>query len=390
VPRHDPARLASRARSGARSPIRPQQEVSVKNKHITLYVLSSESQLQSVLRPGPIFVKILMVGCSRLGQLVHRSNFVQLQSVITRGFSTSGSSLSIKSGQQGYNLYTDVLKPTAFGVGASAAAFSVAATVCDRKQEERRASWDRGTLLGRVQNGSKLSSPDLRFLSKLPAGAVRDTAVSLLGRWRSLQPHQQTLYGITGINLLVLAGWRFRALQGFMQRNFLHHFPPVPTRTYTLLTSTFSHQTLPHFFFNSVALVSFGSGVHDRLGSEQFLAIFVAGGLASSVVSHLARVKRRPGGASLGSSGAVYAVFAMMAYFEPQATAQFIFLPGVPIALENLFPCLVLLDVVGALSKWRILDHWGHLGGALFGYLYARYGQTAVWGHRNKLVLPSS
>ncbi|KAL0024333.1 hypothetical protein WJX79_010756 [Trebouxia sp. C0005] len=166
-----------------------------------------------------------------------------------------------------------------------------------------------------------------------------------------------------------------------MQRNFLHHFPPIATRTYTLLTSTFSHQTLPHFFFNSVALISFGSGVHDRLGSEQFLAVFVAGGLASSVVSHLARVKRRPGGASLGSSGAVYAVFAMMAYFEPQAKAQFIFLPGVPIALETLFPCLVLLDVVGVLSKWRILDHWGHLGGALFGYVYARYGQTAVWGH---------
>ena len=330
-----------------------------------------------------------MVGCTRLRQLVYRTNFVQLQSVITRGFSTSGSSLSIKSGQQGYSFYTDVLKPAAFGVGASAAAFSVAATICDRKQKEQRAFWRRGTLLGGLQTGSELSSTDLEFLSKFPTGAVRDTAVSLILGWRGLQPHQQTLYGITGFNLLVLAGWRFRALQGIMQQNFLHHFPPVPTRTYTLLTSIFSHQTLPHFFFNSVALISFGSGVHDRLGSEQFLAVFVAGGLASSVVSHLARVKRRPGGASLGSSGAVYAVFAMMAYFEPQAKAQFIFLPGVPIALENLFPCLVLLDVVGALSKWRILDHWGHLGGALFGYVYARYGQTAVWGHRDKLVVPT-
>lgn len=188
-----------------------------------------------------------MVGCTRLRQLVYRTNFVQLQSVITRGFSTSGSSLSIKSGQQGYSFYTDVLKPAAFGVGASAAAFSVAATICDRKQKEQRAFWRRGTLLGGLQTGSELSSTDLEFLSKFPAGAVRDTAVSLILGWRGLQPHQQTLYGITGFNLLVLAGWRFRALQGIMQQNFLHHFPPVPTRTYTLLTSIFSIKHFPTF-----------------------------------------------------------------------------------------------------------------------------------------------
>ena len=240
---------------------------------------------------------------------------------------------------------------------------------------------------GLGRNGASLSESDLQLLAKLPSGAIRDTAVSLLVRWRNLQPHQQTLYGITGINLLVLAAWRPRLMQGFMQRNFLHHFPPLQTRAYTLLTSTFSHKTLIHFFFNSVALISFGGAVHDRLGSEQFLAVFVSGGLASSVVSHLARVRGRPGGASLGSSGAVYAIFAMMAHFEPQAKAMFIFLPGVPIALENLFPGLVLLDVVGALSKWRVFDHWGHLGGAMFGCWYARYGQWYIWGNRDKLLL---
>ena len=331
-----------------------------------------------------------MLTCGRLRQLSQRTTVWQVQSLISRAFSAPSSGVRIRSPADSYNVLNDVIKPTAFGVAASAAAFSLAANVHGRKQEnQRKESWGQGTIFGRAKDKVRLSASNIRFLSMLPAGGIRDTAESLLVRWCSLQPHQQTLYGITGVNLLVLAGWRFRLLQGFMQRNFLHHFPPIPTRTYTLLTSTFSHQTLPHFFFNSVALISFGGGVHDRLGSEQFLAVFVAGGLASSVVSHLARVRRRPGGASLGSSGAVYAIFAMMAYYEPQAKAQFIFLPGVPIALENLFPCLVLLDVVGALSRWRILDHWGHLGGALFGYLYARYGQTAVWGNCDKLLLPS-
>ncbi|KAL3147021.1 hypothetical protein ABBQ38_014987 [Trebouxia sp. C0009 RCD-2024] len=312
--------------------------------------------------------------------------------VLSRSFRSglTGSSGTVSINPGGYNIWTDVVRPTAFGVGASAAVFTLAARVQQKKQENLARStqltWGRRG----IDDPSWLSRGDISLLSKLPAGVIRDSAASLLVRWRSLLPHQQTLYGITAINLLVLGGWRIRGLQGVMLRNFMHYLPPQPTRMHTLLTANFSHRTVIHLLFNSLALISFGGAVHNRLGSEQFWAFFVAGGLSSSVVSHLARVKSRPGGASLGSSGAVYAVFAMMAYFEPKSQAFFIFLPGVPIALENLFPALVVLDLTGVLLRWRFLDHWGHLGGALFGYLYARYGQTYIWGNRDKLLLSST
>ena len=49
------------------------------------------------------------------------------------------------------------------------------------------------------------------------------------------------------------------------------------------------------------------------------------------------------------------------------ASAQFIFLPGVPIQLGTLLPVLMGADALGALLGWRYLDHFGHLGGAVFG-----------------------
>ena len=278
---------------------------------------------------------------------------------------------------------TDVLKPAAFGVFGTGAAFAVAAHFDQqlRRQQHRYGLYGEGK--------TYLPESDIRFLAKLPPGFIRHLAASAIEQWRSLLPHQQTLYGITGINLCVLAAWRVRRLQIFMTTNFLHTFPPLPTRTYTLLTSAFSHRTIPHFLFNSLALISFGGEVHQHLGSNQFMAFFTGGALTSSVLSHLARAKSRPGGASLGSSGAVYAVFAMMAYLRPEAEAYFIFLPGVPITLQTLFPCLIALDVTGILLKWRMLDHWGHLGGAVFGYLYARYGEKYIWANRTSL-LPQS
>ena len=60
------------------------------------------------------------------------------------------------------------------------------------------------------------------------------------------------------------------------------------------------------------------------------------------------------------------------------AEGAFIFLPGVPIRLENLLYMLVSADVLGVTLSWRWLDHWGHLGGAGFGAAYNSYGQQ-VW-----------
>ena len=46
--------------------------------------------------------------------------------------------------------------------------------------------------------------------------------------------------------------------------------------------------------------------------------------------------------------------------------------------MSTLLPCMMGIDALGALLRWRMLDHLGHLGGALFGVAYAYIG-IALW-----------
>ena len=46
--------------------------------------------------------------------------------------------------------------------------------------------------------------------------------------------------------------------------------------------------------------------------------------------------------------------------------------------MSTLLPCMMGLDAVGAALRWRVLDHLGHLGGALFGVVYAYIG-IGLW-----------
>ncbi|KAF5353070.1 hypothetical protein D9758_008762 [Tetrapyrgos nigripes] len=234
--------------------------------------------------------------------------------------------------------------------------------------------------------------------------------------------------------------WKIRRLEPGMTRHFLHH--PLSGLSYTLLTSTFSHSGFFHLLLNCLALESFGSAAYTYLQKSQnnnhpeeleatsvyhFMAFFLSAGVFASLVSHVVSVKFKyprlianlsssasipkttdtwasavasasataaksastaaapavtniPG--SLGASGAIYACVTMSALAFPSAQISLVVPPSYPIDIQTGVGALVLLDVVGALRGWRILDHWAHLGGAAFGAMYWYCGPE-LW-HRMK------
>ncbi|KAI0050946.1 hypothetical protein FA95DRAFT_1593565 [Auriscalpium vulgare] len=247
---------------------------------------------------------------------------------------------------------------------------------------------------------------------------------------------RRAAWGICAVNVVVWAAWQIPRLRPFMQIHFTHN--PLSGKTYTMLTSMFSHASFLHLLFNCMALTSFASASSTWMTREQnhapsrrqeatatyhFLGFYLSAGLFSSLVSHVvatrflyprlvSRLAQSPPGApgklssisasltsaakapalaaapaaaeavapanailpSLGASGAIYGAVVLSAIAFPDAEVSLVFPPTPSFPIQYGVGGMVLLDCVGALRGWRIFDHYAHLGGAVFGGLYYTYG----------------
>ena len=136
-----------------------------------------------------------------------------------------------------------------------------------------------------------------------------------------------------------------------------------------------------------------GKTIPEASATPHFLAFFATAGVFAATVSHVVAAVRfrristlfgvplaqrtvgRQG--SLGSSGAVYAALVMAACAFPQAQLGIIFLPFVTFPIGLGVAGMVAVDVAGIVLRWRLFDHWAHLGGAAFGWVYWHYGAQA-------------
>lgn len=109
---------------------------------------------------------------------------------------------------------------------------------------------------------------------------------------------ERTCLGLISIQGLIFGLWQIPRLVPFMSRHFLSD--PLTTRLHPSITSIFSHNSLPHFAFNSIAFMSIGASAHSYLFSSEassdvpsatsrfeFLAFFLGGGLAGNLASTL-------------------------------------------------------------------------------------------------------
>ena len=160
-----------------------------------------------------------------------------------------------------------------------------------------------------------------------------------------------------------------------------------PWRIFEFLTYGFLHDPgdLRHIIFNMIGLWFFGRTVEQRYGRSEYLAFYLAAIVFAGFVWCVAQwgmYGSQVHAGMLGASGGLSAILILFALNFPK---QMIYIWGIlPVPAWAFAIFFVGSDVMGALNRSGDVAYTAHLGGALFGFLYYRFGwRVSSW-------LPSS
>ncbi|HSA94274.1 MAG TPA: rhomboid family intramembrane serine protease [Terriglobales bacterium] len=196
----------------------------------------------------------------------------------------------------------------------------------------------------------------------------------------SFPPFTRTMkwlvFGNAAIFLLtLLAGFASPRLAA----SFVYTFGLVPGLVvkgwiWQLVTYAFLHGGFFHLLYNMLILWMFGTDLELAWGRRRFLDLYflsLTGAAAVTVLMALAGVLVSMQAPTIGASGGVYGILG--AFATIYGDRRIIILP-IPIPLKARYwvGFLVVISVIGALQERSGIAHLAHLGGLLFGVLYAR------------------
>jgi len=159
-----------------------------------------------------------------------------------------------------------------------------------------------------------------------------------------------------------------------------HEFQLVPAlvlqKPWTLITYQFLHGGFGHLFFNMIGLYFFGPRLETRLGSRNFVGLYLVSGLVGAIVHILYTLTPISRGGlyipMVGASAAVFGVFLAYARYWPRDKILLWFV--LPMEVRVFVILLTLLSLWSGLGGLQgSVAHFAHLGGFLGGWLYLRW-----------------
>lgn len=145
-------------------------------------------------------------------------------------------------------------------------------------------------------------------------------------------------------------------------------------RPWTIITYMFTHEDLWHILVNMLIFFYIGQLFIDLLGDKRMLPLYIFGGIAGLLLYILAfnTIPALSNGAIpiIGASASVMAVMVATATHVPNYQIRLIFFGAVP--LKYVVGVYVLLDVLALRGNANMGGHIAHLGGAIYGFVYAK------------------
>ncbi len=133
------------------------------------------------------------------------------------------------------------------------------------------------------------------------------------------------------------------------------------TQPWGLVTSIFLHASFMHIFFNMLALFFFGPPLERRIGSTNFLILY----LGTGILAGLAQVIMFPLYPVIGASGAIFGVLGALTILMPDMTVILYFVPLKMKYVTLLFAILDLYPVLTGTGDG--IAHIAHLTGLVVG-----------------------
>ncbi len=183
--------------------------------------------------------------------------------------------------------------------------------------------------------------------------------------------------GATEVLLRWMALWplggpfAFRSSMGLIDIQF---YP------WQLLTYGFLHGSLPHLFFNMLALYMFGLSLERLWGSQRFGIYYFACLVGAGLIQLLVATSSGQPYPTLGASGAVFGLLLAYGITWPNNTIMLLF-PPIPMKAKWFVVIFGALELyLGVSGRAPGIAHFAHLGGMLFGAALLYY-----WGWRPRL-----
>ena len=147
---------------------------------------------------------------------------------------------------------------------------------------------------------------------------------------------------------------------------FTYRFAIIPEdvkrgEVWRLITGTFLHAGVLHLFVNTVALYQLGRFFEIMFGTQRFLLVYFACGIAGAVASTWWNV-----GASVGASGAIFGILGALIFAVRRSPVWRQHRTARSIAGQGIFLLLVNLVITWTVPQ---IDKAGHIGGLACGLI---------------------
>ena len=198
---------------------------------------------------------------------------------------------------------------------------------------------------------------------------------SILYKFKTLNiANKLIVINIAVFLLFFIASFLFNTSSEVLMQWFVLPEEPIEVlkQPWSLLTYSFLHGGFTHILFNMIWLNFFSKFILNLFSEKRFLTVYLLGalygGLLFVTAYNVFPVFQSKAGYLLGASASVSALMVFAATYSPNISFRFFM---VTIKLWQLAVGLFLLDLFRLGSGTNPGGMLSHIGGAVFGYLYA-------------------